>query len=871
MDLYNHFNIQEYTLSVSEDGETWEEIYYKEANLESSSDGTIGDLNPIETAVFEPVTARFVRFDQLLVPDGDSLVGGMNDFAIYHGEPNPTVTEAILVIDGEHEIQPKEDVELPLGESIRVSVKGKLSNGEAIDLPADAIRLVTKPVEGGPFLSLGEDGTITATSYGITRLTAAITHEGRVRNFDFFVDTYDYETVVMDTAMEINGEQALIGYPAIVNQDAASPEIEVTPYFDGTLNVSVERDGVAVWEDNQATTAFEKVALPLEVSTDQTGRYTVTLTLERDGKAAHVETLYFTVVNEQAKKSNESYLAYVGADGTLVYTPDFRGNTLIDYSHAGYQGANEAVPDVDSVIPAERVLEVAPIEGDNTTHIQAALDEVGAWELDEAGFRGVVQLTAGTYPIAGTLAMNKSGVILRGAGDDENGTLLWDIGGNRQYMLQVGGGSATETSTKTSVADSYVPVGSRTFTVADASAFNVGDNIFVKRHSNERWIHEIYMDDIPEREGTVQWSPFDLNFDRTIVAIEGNTITIDAPINNAIEKRWGGGTVVKYEDTRVENIGVEGLRVDVEVDWNDPTHVKTDRFGNRYSTDTNQVRSFVDLRNVKNAWVEHVTSYHLIYAMVNVANSSKWITIQHSNVYDMNGVISGGTRYAFNTDGQMVLIRDTHVTTARHSFTIQSRVAGPNVYLDSLAEDEQTNSEPHQRYSVGGLFDNIHGTVNIQDRGNMGTGHGWAGANYVAWNTEGYIRVEAPPTAMNYSIGAISENPNRTSKDGYWESFGQHVNPRSLYWTQLASRLGVPIEELDPHYEEFPEVPVDPEDPENPGEPGDNENPEEPENPKEPEEPTNPGQGWVNVIKKTIVQIVKQTHKILKKLFGFFF
>lgn len=79
--------------------------------------------------------------------------------------------------------------------------------------------------------------------------------------------------------------------------------------------------------------------------------------------------------------------------------------------------------------------------------------------------------------------------------------------------------------------------------------------------------------------------------------------------------------------------------------------------------------------------------------------------------------------------------------------------------------------------------------ITIKDRGNMGTGHGWAGANYTAWNTDGYLHVEKPPTATNYAIGAVGVK-EESDKDGFWDSIGTHVNPRSLYLQQLEDRLG---------------------------------------------------------------------------------
>lgn len=72
----------------------------------------------------------------------------------------------------------------------------------------------------------------------------------------------------------------------------------------------------------------------------------------------------------------------------------------------------------------------------------------------------------------------------------------------------------------------------------------------------------------------------------------------------------------------------------------------------------------------------------------------------------------------------------------------------------------------------------------------MGTGHGWAGANYVAWNTRGTLTVQKPPTAQNFSFGHVGprEAGAFSREPGYWYSPGKPVEPRSLYFAELRDR-----------------------------------------------------------------------------------
>ena len=80
----------------------------------------------------------------------------------------------------------------------------------------------------------------------------------------------------------------------------------------------------------------------------------------------------------------------IGDDGNLIYHPDSNGNIIPDFSHSGYQKSEKPIPTVPVV------LSIAPIVGDNTQHIQNAVNQVAAMPLDDNGFRGTILLQRGT-------------------------------------------------------------------------------------------------------------------------------------------------------------------------------------------------------------------------------------------------------------------------------------------------------------------------------------------------------------------------------------------------------------------------------------------------------------------------------------------
>ena len=484
-----------------------------------------------------------------------------------------------------------------------------------------------------------------------------------------------------------------------------------------------------------------------------------------------------------------SRLVYAGPDGKLVHAADAQGNTVPDFSTCGYMGGGVSLPEVAARATVE------PADGDAGARIQAAIDGVAKLPPDARGLRGAVLLKRGEYRVAGTITIDESGIVLRGEGSGGDGTVLVATGAKTRTLVVVkGSGGATVAASGARITDPYVPVGAKSFRVATVEGLHVGDTVIVRRRSNTEWVHFIGMDRIPERPGnpnsTVQWKPFNLDFDRVITEIRGDRVSVDAPIVCAIEERWGGGEVLAYTDAnRIRQVGIEGLRCVSEFD----PSVKASNGGKQYAADEKHCDSFVEFDDVVNAWARDLAGLHLVGSCVHLDKGAKWVTVQDCRCEAMVSVLTGGRRYAFYVEGQQCLVQRCFADTARHAFVVGARVCGPNVFLDCRATHNHATSEPHHRWSVGGLYDNVSAAIAIQDRSWMGTGHGWAGANYVVWNCAGDLVCQSPPTAQNWAIGFVGKRNKPAFKgrpDGIWESFGQHVTPRSLYLKQLDDRLG---------------------------------------------------------------------------------
>lgn len=634
-----------------------------------------------------------------------------------------------------------------------------------------------------------------------------------------------------------------IGTPAIVEPGQKYPSFIVYPSAGGDLNARIVRkeDNSVDQDFTSNVSAGEEIELIFDGTPDM-GRYRIDLIIDYDQGGQLLDSYYFSVLNPGDFPDGQSMAAYRGNDGQLVYTPDYRGNRIPDFSHVGYMGGGVPIPEVPEIMSLE------PEPGDDTERIQEALDELGSRPLNESGFRGALLLKRGVYEIGGSLSIRDSGVVLRGEGqgdfkdfwldpedgytleelkehlDEKPATTLIATGPEMRRIIDIGGRSGPEIDTDSAleIIDQYVPVGTHSFkTDPGQPELNIGDKIIIERIGNLKWIEEIGMNQIPSRPdggNTTQWPPSNFRFENEIVEIDKNRIWVKYPIVFAIEKRWGGGRIYKYSDLeRISQVGVENLRA--------ISYWKSNENG---VDDTRHADRFLDFNNIKNAWVQNLTVEHFYgtNGAFSTGRNSIGITFKDSSTliadrsfyagpgYDSSGrtfletgVYTG--RYGWRLQGQGALVKRAYAINNRHAYSLGSRVAGPNVFLDTEAEQSLTWSEPHHRWAVGGLFDNVEESygISLMNRLWYGSGHGWAGANYVAWNTSGgELVAEQPPTAQNWAIGHVGEKSNGPFHDwnmdmfdysyGYWESHGTHVEPRSLYLQQLKDRLGPEAPEL---------------------------------------------------------------------------
>jgi hypothetical protein len=480
-----------------------------------------------------------------------------------------------------------------------------------------------------------------------------------------------------------------------------------------------------------------------------------------------------------------STLVSVGTNGHLVYTADAKGNIVPDFSAVGYKNSEAPIPTVGVV------LTINPVAGDNLANVQNAINQVAAMPLDANGFRGTILFTAGTYDISDTVIIPASGIVLRGVGFDGNGTNFIGTKTSQFTLFSFLGASGTAyvsgSSTRKALTDLYVPIGKKQITVASGHTFAVGDKVFVHRIPNAAWISLLGMDLLSAIDpAAVDWtaSAYDMNSERKIMAISGNVITLDAPIMDIIDPVYSTGELVKFTDNRIQNCGIENMRISSNY---------------TSSIDENHGWEAVAFENIYNSWAKNLEVYYFGYSAVHINSHASFITVDSCKMLDAKSTIDGGRRYSFNVDGQRCLVQNCVTKDGRHDYVNGSRTCGPNVFYNSTSTLQNSDIGPHHRWSTGILFDNLtgDGRMDVQNRLDMGSGHGWAGGQTMFWNckAERMVIQDPPGDEINWSIGCISPvitgiGDATTEPIGVVQSQGTHIAAiPSLFIAQLNDRL----------------------------------------------------------------------------------
>ncbi len=459
-------------------------------------------------------------------------------------------------------------------------------------------------------------------------------------------------------------------------------------------------------------------------------------------------------------------------DNKINYIKDAKGNRILDFSYCGYKSSEQDIPDVKNVIFVRHQ------DDDASEIIQRAINYVSSLKPDVYGFRGAVLLDKGVFNIGKSLWIHASGVVLRGS--DKHETVLLKQGVDRSALLHVEGINNQVSKDSFKLISDYVPVNERTFELNSASTLKIGDRLKIVRPSTKEWIASIGCDIFGGGISALGWKPGDMDvcWDRKVTKIEGNNVTIDAPLTAAIDSKFGSATVTKYEwNGRISDVGIENLTMKSEYD-------------KKYPKDEDHCWTGVSIENAENCWVRQINFYHFAGNAVFLQPTSSKITVEDCISKEPISEIGGFRRIIFYTMGQQNLFQRCYSEDGINDFAAGYCAPGPNAFVQCEAKNSLGFSGAIDAWACGLLFDvvNIDGNnLSFKNLGQNKNGAGWGTANSLFWQcSAAEIECYSPSVdAKNRAYACWAQ----FSGDGDWAESNNHVQPRSIYYAQLAERL----------------------------------------------------------------------------------
>jgi hypothetical protein len=503
---------------------------------------------------------------------------------------------------------------------------------------------------------------------------------------------------------------------------------------------------------------------------------------------------------------NYSHWVRPNPDGKLAYGTTPTGDHIVDFSYAGYRGGGVALPNA----PVAETL--APSGADDTTAVQSSLDRVAAIAAKSNSPQALL-LAPGTFHLSAPINISASNVVLRGSG---RGKTTLELTGAPHIGFIIGLSSSTPAANpdadtnneptatqaakapraRTTLADTYIPSGTRQLPVADATGFSIGDTILIKHPITPEYLRFMGMDHLTRNGKDEHWIGSSITTERRIAAIRGNTLVLDVPITDDYDPRFGGGSPTtvtavpapaRLHDSGIESLTITAPSVSIPLDAPhfDAIHITT----------------------AEDIWLRDL-DIHDTTNFIQVEAPARRVTIDRVDLTNRKPITSPAKPFGFSLAGTQTLVMRSSSHGDKIFFAAtQARIQGPNVLLDCDFTGNQA-VEPHQRWSTGFLVDNVHvhgGGIHLINRGEMGSGHGWAIGWSVIWNsTADELVAQLPPGSVNWVIGSkgqrrqqpmpimgargADKGPNLP--EAIYDSWDKPVQPRSLYLQQLTDRLG---------------------------------------------------------------------------------
>ena len=148
-----------------------------------------------------------------------------------------------------------------------------------------------------------------------------------------------------------------------------------------------------------------------------------------------------------------------------------------------------------------------------------------------------------------------------------------------------------------------------------------------------------------------------MSYHRYVTKVEGNTITLDAPLFYTLDKTYSQAYIYKINNTTTirHNIGIENL------------HISFERTPS--SSKVNADQNCIYMSSLENSWVKGVSLTGFIHAGIKITSTTR-TTIEDCYSIDPSGLCTGGTYYNFETyhRSQLILLKNCYGRNGRHHY-----------------------------------------------------------------------------------------------------------------------------------------------------------------------------------------------------------
>jgi len=198
----------------------------------------------------------------------------------------------------------------------------------------------------------------------------------------------------------------------------------------------------------------------------------------------------------------------------------------------------------------------------------------------------------------------------------------------------------------------------------------------------------------------------------------------------------------------------------------------------------------ITLHQAKDGWVRRVTFKHFAGSAVAVMDGCSRITVEDCLSLEPVSEIGGQRRNTFYTIGKQVLFQRLYAENGYHDFAVGYTTEGPNAFVQCESKMPFSYSGPIEKTASKVLYDLVSiegGALGFDYRSLDPRGEGAGVTNSVLWQcSASKVYCFEPKGQSNWAAGTWASFEG----NGHWSLSNTHIKPRSLYYAQLAERIG---------------------------------------------------------------------------------